>query len=126
WLPAKLERQVALFRRDPELAVVYTRRRLMDEEGWELEHCQVPLPRGRVLPTLFRLNVICFSSVLINRAALDEVGLFDESLALAVALLAAAGAVALPGPPGGVEGGGQRAVLAGDVAAPAPPGRPPG
>lgn len=84
WLPTKLERQVALFRAHPELGVVYSRRLLIDEEGWELEYAQPPCYRGRVLPQIFWRNFICFSSSVVRREVFDRVGLFDEHLALAI------------------------------------------
>ncbi len=84
WMPAKLARQAALFRADPELGVAYTRRWLIDEQGRRLEYEQPSLFRGRVLDELFRTNFVCFSSAMVRRAVLDEAGPFDEGLALAV------------------------------------------
>jgi glycosyltransferase involved in cell wall biosynthesis len=84
WLPQKLERQIAVFRADPELGVVYTRRLLIDPEGWQLEHAQPPHYRGQVLPHIFRRNFLCFSSSLVRRSVFDSVGLFDEGLPLAM------------------------------------------
>jgi glycosyltransferase involved in cell wall biosynthesis len=84
WLPTKLARQVALFRDDPELGVAYTRRWLVDEQGQRLEYQQPPLYRGNVLDALFRTNFVCYSSAMVRRAVLEEVGPFDESLALAI------------------------------------------
>ncbi len=84
WLPAKLECQIALFRAQPQLGVVYSRRRLIDEEGWELEYTQPPCYRGMVLPQIFWRNFVCFSSSVVRRQVFDEVGLFDENLALAI------------------------------------------
>jgi glycosyltransferase involved in cell wall biosynthesis len=78
WLPHKLERQLALFKADPELGVAYSRRRLMNEEGVELTYEQPVLHRGLVLEPLFRTNFVCQSSAVVRRAVLDEVGLFDE------------------------------------------------
>src|SRR5207245_137788 len=77
WLPTKLEKQVALFRAQLNLGLAYTRRLLIDADGWQLQYTQPPLNRGRVLPELFRNNFICFSSVLIRRDALLQVGDFD-------------------------------------------------
>src|SRR5206468_13114174 len=53
WLPAKLERQLPLFAADQEVAVVYSRRLMIDAEGWELEYTQPPLHCGWVLPRIF-------------------------------------------------------------------------
>jgi glycosyltransferase involved in cell wall biosynthesis len=84
WMPAKLARQVPLFRADPGLGVAYTRRWLIDEAGRRLEYRQPPLFRGQVLRELYRTNFVCFSSAMVRRAALDDAGPFDEGLALAV------------------------------------------
>ncbi len=78
WLPTKLERQTALFQADAELGVVYARRWLIDEQGRHLEYEQPSLSRGFVLEALFRTNFVCFSSAVVRRAVLDEVGAFDE------------------------------------------------
>jgi glycosyltransferase involved in cell wall biosynthesis len=84
WLPAKLEKQLALFAADPTLAVVYSRRILIDEWGRPLQFSQPDLARGNVLAAMFRKNFICFSSAVIRREVLEDVGLFDEDLALAI------------------------------------------
>lgn len=84
WLPTKLEMQVALFAADPSLGVVYSRRRLMDEQGRHLHFSQPPLPRGTVLEAMFRQNFICFSSAVVRRSVFDQVGMFDINLALAI------------------------------------------
>jgi glycosyltransferase involved in cell wall biosynthesis len=85
WLPAKLERQVALFRRDPGLGVAYTRRLVIDEDGREVAYEHPAVYRGMILDALFRSNgFVCFSSVVVRRAVLDAVGLFDEGLPLAI------------------------------------------
>jgi glycosyltransferase involved in cell wall biosynthesis len=80
WLPAKLERQVALFRRDPGLGLVYTRRRLMDEEGCDLD-CGEPAPhRGDVLRALLACNFLCLATCMLRREVFTAVGTFDETL----------------------------------------------
>jgi glycosyltransferase involved in cell wall biosynthesis len=78
WLPHKLERQLALFQSDPELAVAYCRRLLINEAGQEIAYRQPALHRGMVLEPLFRTNFVCQTSAVVRRAVLDEVGLFDE------------------------------------------------
>jgi len=84
WLPTKLEKQLALFADNPALAVVYSRRVLIDEQGRHLQFQQADLPRGNVLAAMFRNNFLCFSSAVVRREVLEEVGLFDENLALAI------------------------------------------
>jgi glycosyltransferase involved in cell wall biosynthesis len=84
WLPSKLEKQLALFAADPAVGVVYSRRWLMDEQGRPLHFNQPRLPRGQVLAEMFRQNFICFSSAVVRRSVLDQVGLFDDNLALAI------------------------------------------
>lgn len=84
WLPAKLARQIELFRRDPGLGVAYTRRRLIDADSHELQYEQPVLHRGNVLDAIFRSNFVCFSSVMVRRAVFEQIGLFDETLPLAI------------------------------------------
>jgi len=84
WLPSKLEKQAAIFAADPALGVVFSQRLLIDEQGRHLQFSQPRLPRGNVLADMFRQNFICFSSAVIRRTVLDQVGLFDTNLALAI------------------------------------------
>ncbi len=84
WLPAKLERQVPLFQVDQRVGVVYSRRLLIDEEGWELEYAQPTLCRGLILPQILLANFVCFSSCVVRRDVFDQLGFFDERLALAI------------------------------------------
>jgi glycosyltransferase involved in cell wall biosynthesis len=84
WLPAKLEHQLKLVQTDWPPGVVYARRLLIDAEGRALEYRQPPLHRGYVLSQMFRDNFVCFSSAVVARRVFDEVGLFDESLSLAI------------------------------------------
>jgi glycosyltransferase involved in cell wall biosynthesis len=85
WLPTKLEKQVELFERSrTELGVVYCRRRWIDEGGRELDREERQPQRGDVLARLFHRPFICFSSSMIRRTVLDDVGLFDESIPMAI------------------------------------------
>jgi glycosyltransferase involved in cell wall biosynthesis len=84
WLPAKLEKQVALLETNPTLGVIYSRRLLIDDQGRALEYEQPVLHRGRVLDAMFRTNFVCFSSALVHRRIFKHIGLFDESLKLAI------------------------------------------
>jgi glycosyltransferase involved in cell wall biosynthesis len=84
WERTKLEKQLGLFRRDPQLGVVYSRRTLINADGLSLPYRQPVLYRGRVVNEMFRNNFICFSSAVVQRQVLEHVGWFDHSLALAV------------------------------------------
>src|SRR5262249_43310302 len=65
-------------------AVVFSERVLIDAAGRTLVTARPPLPRGRVLEAMFLNNFICFSSVVVRRDVFEGVGVFDESLALAI------------------------------------------
>jgi glycosyltransferase involved in cell wall biosynthesis len=82
WLPTKLERQVELFCRDAGVGVVYAGRAVIDEQGKPEAWREHRFHRGWVLPSLFGNNFVCFSSAVIRRAALDDVGLLDMRCAL--------------------------------------------
>jgi len=85
WEPAKLDRQLALFRDRPEVGVVFCRRSLIDESGNPLAARPSPAPpRGRVLPELFVQNFVCFSSAVVRREVFAHVGGFDPQWDLAI------------------------------------------
>ena len=79
WLPAKLEKQVAALRDNPEIAFCHTSFDVIDGQGarsgpgWAKEHsgyCGMMRDPGGW----------CFSSVLVRRSALVATGLMDEYL----------------------------------------------
>jgi glycosyltransferase involved in cell wall biosynthesis len=78
WLPTKLEKQLRLFRDDPELGVAYTRRLLINEDGQRLQYEQPTLHRGWILEEIFHTNFVCQSSAVVRREVFEEVGFFDE------------------------------------------------
>lgn len=87
WEKNKLENQMPLFR-SPDVGVVYSRARYIDEEGRELnyslsdEHLR---PRsGRVTEALFMDNFVPFSATVVRRACLKNAGGFDESLKMGI------------------------------------------
>jgi glycosyltransferase involved in cell wall biosynthesis len=84
WLPTKLEKQVALFRADPELGVVYSRWRAIDEHGRPIPDWARPTHRGDVLARVFRQSFICFSSSVVSAAVFADAGLFDERIPLSI------------------------------------------
>jgi len=84
WLPTKLEKQLAIFRGRSNVGLVYTRRGFIDPSGTCCGIDQRPMYHGIVLNQLFRDNFVCFSSVLLPRAVITQVGQFDEGLQLSI------------------------------------------
>ncbi len=80
WEPNKIEQQVLLLERKPEVGVVYTQRSWMDPQGQLLSREPRPLFRGQILPDIFYDNVICYSSAVIRRSVWELIGGIDESL----------------------------------------------
>lgn len=83
WHPTKLAQQVALLRAKPEVAVVATRRAIIDAHGRPQPPARDRLYRGHVSAHLLMTNFVCYSSALVRRSALEHVGSFDPLLALA-------------------------------------------
>lgn len=83
WMPTKLEKQIALFD-DAEVGVVFSRRKWIDPDGNELPGNERTLRRGEILDHIFIDNFICFSSSVIRRSYLEEVGYFDETLPMGI------------------------------------------
>lgn len=81
WLPEKLADQVALASSSAvPPAVIYTRRVAVNAEGHPLDIPELRPARGQVLEALLLENFVCFSSTLVRRDVLAEVGFFDEGL----------------------------------------------
>lgn len=83
WMPTKIEKQLALFA-DPQVGVVYSGRVLIDPSGVLIPGEDYSLKRGDILDHIFVDNFICFSSSVIKRSCLDEVGWFDENLPMGI------------------------------------------
>jgi glycosyltransferase involved in cell wall biosynthesis len=83
WLPAKLERQVALLRARPEIGFCSCTVRVEDLEGRLLNLWSCPKVEGSFVAHLFRHGAdvpgSC-SAVLARRALVEAAGGFDESL----------------------------------------------
>ncbi|MFO0822858.1 MAG: hypothetical protein U0792_07025 [Gemmataceae bacterium] len=85
WEPTKLEKQLALFRQQAELGVVFCRRSLIDEQNQPLPmKPSSPPPHGRILDRMFVQNQVCFSSVVVRRDVFSHVGAFDPQWDLAI------------------------------------------
>jgi glycosyltransferase involved in cell wall biosynthesis len=84
WAPQKLERLIPLFDR-AEVGLVYSNADYVDARG-AVTGRYTPAERmfrGRVLAELFLGNFVACSTVLMRRAALDEVGFFRPDLHIA-------------------------------------------
>jgi glycosyltransferase involved in cell wall biosynthesis len=84
WLPRKLELQVASLRRRPERRWSCTAFALIDKAGRPLAAPRAgwPAVSGQVRDRLFTDAVIAMPSVIATRSLLDQVGPFDEGLAM--------------------------------------------
>jgi glycosyltransferase involved in cell wall biosynthesis len=82
WLPGKIERQIDLLSRRPEVALVHTRALRVDARGRE-----AGLAPRRWLPdtypVLYRANHIVTSTVMARRPALEGAGGFEPALRIA-------------------------------------------
>ncbi len=115
WLPEKLEKQLAVFRRHPGVGLVASDRCDVDAEDHVLlaslferqglagefrNLAGAPLPQA--LSRLVRTNFLPTSSVMVRKAALDDVGVFEtairygEDLELWARIAAKYGVVCLP------------------------------
>jgi glycosyltransferase involved in cell wall biosynthesis len=83
WMPIKLEKQLALFD-ESEVGVVYSRRKWINPDGFEISGDERKLRRGKILDYIFVDNFVCFSSSVIRRSYLEQVGFFDESLPMGI------------------------------------------
>ncbi|WP_158946391.1 glycosyltransferase family 2 protein [Pseudodesulfovibrio cashew] len=83
WDSTKLEKMIPLFD-NPDVAVVYSKRRLLDPDGAISEYNHPPLYRGRILNRIYVDNFICFSSSMVRRTSLELIGGFDETLSMGI------------------------------------------
>jgi glycosyltransferase involved in cell wall biosynthesis len=81
WEPDKLERQLEVLRRSPDVGLVYCSVLEIDEAGRAGRVCRAQLRGAALRGILLGLSGgICGSTPMIPRRVLDEVGLFDEGL----------------------------------------------
>lgn len=79
WLPAKLEKQMAVFKKNQKAAVVYTG--VKNTSGTILRSETIPQFRGNILTELLKSNCVgTTSTVVIRKTCLLEAGGFDPKL----------------------------------------------
>ena len=85
WLPLKLEKQVCMFHRCSELAMVFTENSIFNESGV----CRTSLGKGEklmkgdVAKNIFLHSGVLTSTVMVRSEVFDKIGLFEEELRLA-------------------------------------------
>lgn len=84
WLPNKLELQIPLLERDPDVGVVYSSIEYMDGNGVRNGRPEARLYRGAVSGQLLLENFVPFPTSVVRRRCLDEVGLFDETFGMGI------------------------------------------
>lgn len=79
WLPDKLEKQVELFKKSNETALVYTRFKTI--KGDTISNTILPgdgkYTSGRLFELLYLRSFVACSSVMVRKSILDQVGIFD-------------------------------------------------
>jgi len=84
WLEKKIELQMALAKKNPELALIFCSDFTVDQQLNKLSERQVaPQNRGDVFERLFARNFIYTSCVIARRSAIEEAGYMDLALRFA-------------------------------------------
>jgi glycosyltransferase involved in cell wall biosynthesis len=83
WAPTKIERQVAVMEKNPEVGAVFCETQSLNLASGETFHgpCRADV-RGDIRRKLLHKNCVTgsASAVLVRRECIDKVGLFDEAL----------------------------------------------
>lgn len=81
WAPTKLEKQVACLEAQPEVGLVHTAIRYIDQQGKDLQHGLNVRGEGSIWEeVVLNMPVRCGSTPLIRRSCFTEVGNFETSL----------------------------------------------
>ncbi len=83
WLPAKLERQMPLFRSEA-IGLVFCRSMEVDTVGADRRLLDFPLYRGSVSGELLTFNFIGFSTGVVRRQCFERLGYFREDLGMGI------------------------------------------
>ena len=84
WYPNKLELQLPKFEQSARTGVVYSPADTIDEHGKSLGGEIAEKFSGQVTHELFLRNFVPFGTALVRRRCMEEVGGFDESLAMGI------------------------------------------
>lgn len=79
WFPAKLKKQMSLFQKNPEIAVVYSACQTIDSNGCALEKTKWKFYRGMIFDDLLRHHFIPPScTIVMKRKYIHAVGAFSK------------------------------------------------
>ncbi|MEH2349205.1 MAG: glycosyltransferase [Nostoc sp.] len=84
WEPQKLEKQISVLEANPHLGLIYSDSLFFSEQkglSKKSYNTAFPTPNLQVVFTLFRYNYIPILTVVVRRDCLEQVGLFDETVA---------------------------------------------
>lgn len=80
WLPEKLEYSLSVLETDPQMGFVFTPCYTIDSEGNPVGKVHFPFDLQQAYVNLLMENFVMAPTVLMRRACLEEVGLFDENI----------------------------------------------
>lgn len=84
WMPEKLTKQLALFKADSQLGVVFSQSTWIDQAGLPIP-IHTPRPHsGWVTNDMVIDNFVAFSSALVKRECFQTLGFFDEKLEMGI------------------------------------------
>ena len=79
WLPDKLEQQVALMDRHPDVDIVHGDEIDIDEHGREVSRKNMPRFSGMIARELLADNSVSINTVMVRKRCFEEMGGFSES-----------------------------------------------
>ena len=84
WLPQKLDKQIQVLEKDPNLAMAYSNSRFFNSRGDLYDHFSQARPmRGMVFPYLLESNFISSETMIFRKAFLEDLAyIFDEELTM--------------------------------------------
>ncbi|AXS82091.1 glycosyltransferase [Marinobacter sp. Arc7-DN-1] len=83
WAPDKLEKQLAVFRANPEVDIVHGDEAIINEQGAVISLQNMRRYSGRITRYLLADNSVSITTALVRRRCFDEMGGFDTSVGVA-------------------------------------------
>ncbi len=83
WAPDKLEKQLAVFRANPEVDIVHGDEAIINEQGSVVSLQNMRRYSGRITRYLLADNSVSITTALVRRRCFDEMGGFDTSVGVA-------------------------------------------